>query len=69
MHSFGKNNDRINLNQFLAGTVNKKKLLTEQNIKIIFDTFDVTGKGYITIDEFRRTGPAVKESEDGERRR
>ena len=69
IQSFGKKNEKINLNQFLAATVSKKKAFTKENIKALFDTFDISRKGYITIDEFRRTNPNPHDSKDIEKRR
>ena len=44
-------------------------MLTEENIKVLYDTFDPTGRGYITIDDFRRTNPEYQESKDAKIRR
>ena len=53
---------KISLNEFLAASVSKTALLTKKNIRVLYNTYDPTGKGYITIDDFRRTNPEYKES-------
>lgn len=39
---------QIDFNEFLAAAYDRKKLLSDSNIKIAFDMFDKNKKGYIT---------------------
>jgi len=54
-------NIKINYTDFLVAAANKKKLLTLENIKKAFATFDVNKKGYITPEELKTVlGPGKK---------
>ena len=39
----------INYSSFLAATINQNEFLTETKLKSLFEYFDVSKNGYITI--------------------
>ena len=43
----------IDYTEFLAATVNKKKLLSSKNLEVAFNAFDRDGSGSISINEIR----------------
>jgi len=52
----------IDYTEFLAATVNKKKLLSESNLEVAFNAFDRDGSGSISIEEVRSMlGEAIPE--------
>ena len=49
---------RIDFHEFCVAAVDHKKLMTTQNLKYIFDTFDVDKSGAIEIEEFKNFLPS-----------
>ena len=47
-------NGFIEYNEFLCTCLNKRKLLTEENLKIAFNNFDQDKKGFITEEEIKK---------------
>jgi len=39
---------QIDFNEFLAAAYDRKKLLSDKNVRVAFDIFDKEKKGYIT---------------------
>lgn len=58
-------NGQINYSEFLAATVNINKLMTNDNLKSIFQNFDTDGSGKITKEDivvaFSKKGKKVSE--------
>ena len=44
----------IDYNEWISATINKKNILTEQNLQNAFDAFDENGDGSITVDEIKQ---------------
>ena len=44
----------IDYTEWISATINKKKLLSDNNLKAAFDTFDVDKSGTISIDEIKK---------------
>lgn len=49
---------RIDFHEFCAASVNHKKLLSTENLKLVFETLDISKSGTIEIEEFKRALPS-----------
>lgn len=43
----------IDYHEWISATINKKKLLSDKNLRTAFDAFDENGDGTITVDEIK----------------
>ena len=59
----------IDFQEFITAATDHQKILTEENIKYAFNTFDLDGDGSITINEFLRALPQMSESKDAVERK
>lgn len=51
-------NGKIDFQEFLTAAINHQKILTKENIKYVFETFDTNNDGTIEISEFRSAMPS-----------
>jgi calcium-dependent protein kinase len=62
-----KGNNQINYSEFIAATLQTKKILNNSRLMIIFKEFDVDNSGYITRDNlmeaFKRLGKDASEKD------
>ena len=49
---------RIDFHEFFTAAVDHQKVITKQNLKYAFETFDTNGDGSIDIDEFKHALPS-----------
>ena len=49
--TYGKVDEKIDYNEFLACSINQDKILRNDNLRICFDEFDTDGSGKISVDE------------------
>lgn len=57
-------NGFVEYEEFIAATINKKKLLTEENVKKAFDAFDRDNSGKISAEELKMVLSGGNEEED-----
>jgi calcium-dependent protein kinase len=57
-------NGYIDYSEFIAASMNRKKLLSKNNLNLAFQSFDVDGSGTITIDEIRAILGGVTDTTD-----
>uniref|UniRef100_A0A7S3N5D5 EF-hand domain-containing protein n=1 Tax=Euplotes harpa TaxID=151035 RepID=A0A7S3N5D5_9SPIT len=47
------NSGFIDYTEWIAGTISKKKILSERNLTLAFEAFDESGDGKISVDELK----------------
>lgn len=56
-------NQCIEYEEFLAATINLDKLLSDQYLKLVFDTYDIDGSKELSVDEIQRALGVVEGTE------
>ena len=54
----------IDYSEFVMATINRKRLLTKQNLESTFKLFDIDGNGSISLEELKNSFKMIETEED-----